>query len=67
MNGLKFWGILARLLFWGPKDGAFGKPCLCPTQKEGVFDENGENDEFALNLTSKTGVLLLEPPVKRRK
>ena len=31
-----------------PKDGAFGKPCLCPLPKGGGVDENGENDELAL-------------------
>ena len=30
-----------------PRNGAFGKPCFCPAQKEGVLDENGENDECA--------------------
>ena len=37
--------LLARRHFRGSKNGAFGKPCLCPA-KNGVFDENGENDEF---------------------
>ena len=28
------------------RNGAFGKPCLCPLPTKGAFDENGENDEF---------------------
>ena len=31
----------------GTKNGAFGKTVPLSRQNEGVFDENGENDDFA--------------------
>ena len=36
-------------LLSGPKNGVFGKPCVCclPSNSRG-FDENSDNDEFGL-------------------
>ena len=45
----------------GGTNRVFGKPCLCPCQNRGRFDENGENDEFAF-YPLKTRASLLRPP-----
>ena len=41
--------MAVRIKFGVQEIGAFGKPCFCPAKKEGVFDENGENDELHSN------------------
>ena len=55
-NG-SFWFLFCR----GGTNRVFGKPCFCPLPKRGRFDENSENDEFAL-YPLKTRVSLLKPP-----
>ena len=45
----------------GGTNRVFGKPCFCPLQKRGRFDENGENDESAF-YPLKTRASLLGPP-----
>ena len=49
------------LIIRGATNRVFGKPCFGPLPKRGRFDENGENDEFAL-YPAKTRVWLLRPP-----
>ena len=41
----------------GGTNRGFGKPCVCPLPKRGRFDENGENDKFAVCPQKLSGVI----------
>ena len=59
-NFTSLFQVLQTLHSQRQKSGSH-KPCFCPLPKRGHFDENGENDEFAL-YPLKTRVWLLRPP-----
>ena len=53
--------MVQRITCWLGTSRVFGRPRFCPLPKKGLFDENGENDEFAF-YPLKTRALLLRPP-----
>ena len=44
----------------GPKNGAFGKPCLCPAKKRGFWTKTAKMTNLRSNQLNG-GVLLLKP------